>query len=58
MEKTPILTAVSDIKTVMHQLEIISQDMAEDLFVPESGGHNGEFRVKDGETPFLSPGDF
>lgn len=58
IEKTPILTTGSDINTIMHQLEIISQDMSEDLFVPESGGHNGEFRVKDGETPFLSPGDF
>ncbi|MEA2082663.1 MAG: NAD(P)-dependent oxidoreductase [Thermodesulfobacteriota bacterium] len=58
IEKMPILTAAGDIKRVMHQLEIIRQDMAEDRIVPESVGDKGESTGKEGETEFLSPGDF
>ncbi|MCK5229795.1 MAG: hypothetical protein KAR13_06000, partial [Desulfobulbaceae bacterium] len=58
IEKTPILTAGRDVNIIMHQLEIISQDMAENGFFPESVGAKEGLTEKGGEVSFLSPGDF
>ena len=58
IEKTPILTASRDINTIMHQLETISEDMAENGIFPESAGAKEGLTEKGDEVPFLSPGDF